>query len=85
MAASLSLASDILQRFPSVDLIYGADDTYGVGIARAVQAAGKCGKSQGSVLSAWLGRRRAHESGMRGLCGGATTRSDGSDRNSTGK
>src|SRR5262249_9318409 len=41
VAASLSLASDILQRFPNVNLIYGADDTYGVGIARAVQAAGK--------------------------------------------
>jgi ABC-type sugar transport system substrate-binding protein len=44
VAVALSLASDFLQRFPNLDLLYGADDTYGVGIARAVQAAGKCGK-----------------------------------------
>jgi len=44
VATALSLASDFLQRFPNLDLLYGADDTYGVGIARAVQAAGKCGK-----------------------------------------
>jgi ABC-type sugar transport system substrate-binding protein len=44
VAVALSLASDFLQRFPTIDLLYGADDTYGVGIARAVQAAGKCGK-----------------------------------------
>ena len=44
VAIALSLASDFLQRFPNLDLLYGADDTYGVGVARAVQAAGKCGK-----------------------------------------
>lgn len=44
VATALSLANDFLQRFPKIDLLYGADDTYGVGIARAVQAAGKCGK-----------------------------------------
>ncbi len=44
VAVALSLASDFLQRFPNIDLLYGADDTYGVGIARAVQAVGKCGK-----------------------------------------
>jgi ABC-type sugar transport system substrate-binding protein len=44
VAGALSLASDFLQRYPKLDLLYGADDTYGVGIARAVQAAGKCGK-----------------------------------------
>jgi ABC-type sugar transport system substrate-binding protein len=44
VAGALSLASDFLQRYPNLDLLYGADDTYGVGIARAVQAAGKCGK-----------------------------------------
>ena len=37
MAAALSLANDFLQRFPNIDLMYGADDTYGIGIARAVQ------------------------------------------------
>jgi ribose transport system substrate-binding protein len=46
VAVALSLASDFLQRFPNLDLLYGADDTYGVGIARAVQAAGKCGKTK---------------------------------------
>ena len=64
MAASLSLASDILQRFPNVDLIYGADDTYGVGIARAVQATGKCGKVK--VLFSVLGS--AAEELMRAGC-----------------
>jgi ABC-type sugar transport system substrate-binding protein len=44
VARALSLASDFLQRYPNLDLLYGADDTYGVGIARAVQAAGRCGK-----------------------------------------
>ena len=44
VAVALSLASDFLQRFPNLDLLYGADDTYGVGIARAVQGAHKCGK-----------------------------------------
>jgi ABC-type sugar transport system substrate-binding protein len=53
MAVALSLANDFLQRFPNVDLIYSADDTYGVGSARAVQAVGKCGKVK--VLFALLG------------------------------
>jgi ABC-type sugar transport system substrate-binding protein len=44
MAVALNLAGDFLQRFPNVSLLYSADDTYGVGAARAVQAAGKCGK-----------------------------------------
>jgi ribose transport system substrate-binding protein len=43
-AVNLTLANDFLQRFPDIGLLYGADDTYGVGAARAVQAAGKCGK-----------------------------------------
>jgi ABC-type sugar transport system substrate-binding protein len=53
VAVALSLASDFLQRHPNLDLLYGADDTYGVGIARAVQAAGKCGKTK--VLFSVLG------------------------------
>lgn len=43
-AVNLTLANDFLQRFPDINLLYGADDTYGVGAARAVQAVGKCGK-----------------------------------------
>jgi ribose transport system substrate-binding protein len=43
-AANLTLANDFLQRFPKLSLLYGADDTYGVGAARAVQAVDKCGK-----------------------------------------
>jgi len=54
-AAALSLANDFLQRFPNIDLMYGADDTYGIGIARAVQGAGKCGKVK--VLFAVLGEQ----------------------------
>ncbi len=53
VAVALSLASDFIQRNPNVNLLYGADDTYGVGIARAVQAAGKCGKLK--VLFSVLG------------------------------
>ena len=52
-AVALSLANDMLQRFPNVDLLYGADDTYGVGAARAAQGAQKCGKVK--VLFAVLG------------------------------
>jgi ABC-type sugar transport system substrate-binding protein len=48
-----TLAIDMLQRFPNVDLLYGADDTYGVGAARAAQGAQKCGKAK--VLFAVLG------------------------------
>ncbi|RAZ78411.1 sugar ABC transporter substrate-binding protein [Mesorhizobium atlanticum] len=53
VATALTTAEDILQRFPDVDLLYGADDTYGVGAARAVQQAGRCGKTK--VLFAVLG------------------------------
>jgi len=52
-AAGLSIASDLLQRFPDVQLLYGADDTVGVGAARAVQADNLCGKVK--VLTAILG------------------------------
>lgn len=63
-AVALSLANDFLQRFPNVDLMYGADDTYGVGVARAVQGAQKCGKVK--VLFAVLGE--AAEEMMRAGC-----------------
>jgi ABC-type sugar transport system substrate-binding protein len=52
-AVALSLASDFLQRFPDVDMLYGADDTYGIAAARAAQGAQKCGKVK--VLFAVLG------------------------------
>jgi ABC-type sugar transport system substrate-binding protein len=52
-AVALSLANDFLQRFPSVDMLYGADDTYGIAAARAAQGAGKCGKLK--VVFAVLG------------------------------
>src|SRR6185312_8719205 len=55
VAAALSLANDFLQRFPNIDLMYGADDTYGIGIARAAQGAGKCGKIK--ILFAVLGEQ----------------------------
>jgi len=64
VAVVLSLSSDFLQRFPNIDLLYGADDTYGVGIARAVQAVGKCGKIK--VLFSVLGS--AAEEMMRAGC-----------------
>jgi ABC-type sugar transport system substrate-binding protein len=64
VAVALSLTSDFLQRFPGVDLVYGADDTYGVGIARAVQVAHKCG--QVKVLFSVLGS--AAEEMMRAGC-----------------
>jgi ABC-type sugar transport system substrate-binding protein len=63
-AAALSLANDFLQRFPNLDLLYGADDTYGIGIARAAQGAGKCGKVK--VLFAVLGEQA--EEMMRAGC-----------------
>jgi ABC-type sugar transport system substrate-binding protein len=63
-AIALSLANDFLQRFPNVDLLYGADDTYGVGAGRAAQGAQKCGKVK--VLFAVLGE--AAEEIMRGGC-----------------
>jgi ribose transport system substrate-binding protein len=64
VAVVLSLSSDFLQRFPNIDLLYGADDTYGVGIARAAQAVGKCGKIK--VLFSVLGS--AAEEMMRAGC-----------------
>jgi ABC-type sugar transport system substrate-binding protein len=64
VAAALSLANDFLQRFPKIDLMYGADDTYGIGIARAVQGASKCGKIK--VLFAVLGEQA--EEMMRAGC-----------------
>ncbi|TAI63489.1 hypothetical protein CWO89_23910 [Bradyrhizobium sp. Leo170] len=63
-AIALSLANDFLQRFPTVDVLYGADDTYGVGAARAVQGVQKCGKVK--VLFAVLGE--AAEEMMRAGC-----------------
>lgn len=53
IAVALGLANDFLQRYPNVGLLYGADDTYGVGAARAVQGANRCGKTK--VLFAVLG------------------------------
>ena len=63
-AVALSLANDMLQRFPNVDILYGADDTYGVGAARAAQGAQKCGKVK--ILFAVLGE--AAEEMMRAGC-----------------
>jgi ABC-type sugar transport system substrate-binding protein len=64
IAVALSLANDFLQRHPNVDVMYGADDTYGVGAARAVQAAHKCGTVK--VLFAVLGEQA--EEMMRAGC-----------------
>lgn len=63
-AIALSLANDFLQRFPDVSVLYGADDTYGVGAARAAQGAQKCGKVK--ILFAVLGE--AAEEMMRAGC-----------------
>jgi ABC-type sugar transport system substrate-binding protein len=63
-AVALSLANDFLQRFPDVNMLYGADDTYGVGAARAAQGAQKCGKVK--VMFAVLGE--AAEEMMRAGC-----------------
>ena len=63
-AIALSLANDLLQRFPDVNILYGADDTYGVGAARAAQGAQKCGKVK--ILFAVLGE--AAEEMMRAGC-----------------
>lgn len=63
-AVALSVANDFLQRFPKVDMLYGADDTYGVGAARAAQGAQKCGKVK--VMFAVLGE--AAEEMMRAGC-----------------
>ncbi|UWQ35616.1 substrate-binding domain-containing protein (plasmid) [Leisingera sp. M527] len=53
VAIALTTANDIIQRFPDVKMLYAADDTYGIGAARAVQQAGKCGEIK--VLFAVLG------------------------------
>jgi ABC-type sugar transport system substrate-binding protein len=50
----VTIASDFLQRNPRLDLLYGADDTVGVGAAQAVQEAKRCGTTK--VLTAVLGR-----------------------------
>lgn len=63
-SAALALADDFLQRFPDIDMLYGADDLYGAAAARAVQTAGKCGKIK--VLFAVLGP--AAEELMRAGC-----------------
>lgn len=63
-AVALSLANDFLQRYPDVSILYGADDTYGVGAARAAQGAQKCGKVK--ILFAVLGE--AAEEMMRAGC-----------------
>ncbi|MEP9350293.1 sugar ABC transporter substrate-binding protein [Xanthobacter sp. KR7-225] len=52
-ATSLTRANEILQRNPDLDLIYGADDVYGVGAARAARSSGRCGKIK--VIFAVLG------------------------------
>jgi ABC-type sugar transport system substrate-binding protein len=51
----VTIASDFLQRYPNLDMLYGADDTVGVGAANAVKSAGRCGKTK--VLLAVLGRQ----------------------------
>lgn len=51
----VTIASDFLQRYPDIDLLYGADDTVGVGAANAVNEAGRCGKTK--VLLAVLGEQ----------------------------
>jgi ribose transport system substrate-binding protein len=51
----VAIASDFLQRYPNIDLLYGADDTVGVGAANAVKEANRCGKTQ--VLLAVLGEQ----------------------------
>ncbi|MCZ4257009.1 substrate-binding domain-containing protein [Sulfitobacter sp. G21635-S1] len=53
VAIAMTTANDIIQRFPDVTMLYAADDTYGIGAARAVQQAGKCGEIK--VLFAVLG------------------------------
>lgn len=45
-ATSLTRASEMLQRNPDLDMLYGADDVYGVGAARAAKAADRCGKTK---------------------------------------
>jgi ABC-type sugar transport system substrate-binding protein len=54
-AEGLKIATDFLQRYPNLDLLYGADDTVGVGAAKAVQAAHRCGKTK--IVTAVLGEQ----------------------------
>jgi ABC-type sugar transport system substrate-binding protein len=49
----LSIAADFLQRYPDLDLLYGADDTVGDGAGKAVQEANRCGQT--FVLTAVFG------------------------------
>jgi ribose transport system substrate-binding protein len=63
-SAALAVADDFLQRYPDIDLLYGADDLYGVAAARAVQTANKCGEIK--ILFAVLGA--AAEEMMRAGC-----------------
>jgi ribose transport system substrate-binding protein len=51
----VTIASDFLQRYPTLNLLYGADDTVGVGAAKAVQSANRCGKTK--VVTAVLGEQ----------------------------
>jgi ABC-type sugar transport system substrate-binding protein len=51
----VTIATDFLQRYPDLNLIYGADDTVGVGAAQAVKASNLCGKTL--ILMAVLGRQ----------------------------
>jgi ribose transport system substrate-binding protein len=53
VAQGLRIASDFLQRYPNLNLMYGVDDTVGTGAAQAIQQANKCGKVQ--VVTAILG------------------------------
>jgi ribose transport system substrate-binding protein len=63
-SVALALADDFLQRYPDIDMLYGADDLYGAAAARAVQTVGKCGEIK--VLFAVLGP--AAEELMRAGC-----------------
>ncbi|MCU1614554.1 MAG: monosaccharide transporter substrate-binding protein [Frankiales bacterium] len=55
ISAGLSIASDFLQRYPDLNLLYGADDTVGDGAGKAVQAANRCSKTM--VLTAVFGEQ----------------------------
>jgi ABC-type sugar transport system substrate-binding protein len=74
-AVALSLANDFLQRFPKVDMLYGADDTYGVGAARAARRP-EVRQGEGDVRRARRGRRRDDARRVRRLCGGAAAGGD---------
>lgn len=63
-ATSLTRASEMLQRNPELDMLYGADDVFGVGAARAAKAADRCGKTK--VIFSVLGEEA--EEMMRAGC-----------------